>query len=95
MPLHFEPVMYVVRRFATVDGYDNRDHYDLVFSVFNLGHGRARAFAAHGEIDRASLREAAAGLRERGIHTLLVDRHGVEQEWKLSQLPPTAPSDGH
>lgn len=83
--LHLEPVMYVARGYASADGYAQRHAYELVLSVFMLGNGRARVFAAHGELSRATIARLAGALEAVGVHTVLVDRHGVEQEWKLSR----------
>jgi hypothetical protein len=81
--------MYVVRGYAhDPDGYANKRPYDLVLSVFMLGDGRARAFAAHGELDAATVRALAAELHQLGIHTLLANRHGVEQEWQTGRVGP-------
>jgi hypothetical protein len=86
MNLHLEPVMYVVRGYANdPEGYANKRAYDLVLSVFMLGDGRARAFAAHGDLDTATVRALAGELQQLGIHTVLVNRHGVEQECKTGR----------
>lgn len=83
--LHLEPVMYVCRGYADPNGYAHAHAYELVLSVFMLGDGRARVFAAHGEITRATLVRLADELRARGVDTVLVNRHGVEQEWKIDR----------
>lgn len=83
--LHLEPVMYVVRGYTQSEGYANRQAYELVLSVFMLGDGRARVFAAHGEMDRPTTVKLAQALQGLGVHTLLVNRHGVEQEWKTGR----------
>lgn len=83
--IHMEPVMYVARGYADPDGYAKRHAYELVVSVFVLGNGKARVFATHGELDRATVVKLAGELEKLGVHTVLVDRHGVEQEWKLSR----------
>lgn len=83
--IHMEPVMYVARGYADPDGYAKRHAYELVVSVFVLGNGKARVFATHGDLDRATLGRLARALGDLGVHTVLVDRHGVEQEWKLSR----------
>jgi hypothetical protein len=81
MHLHFEPVMYVFRGYAQAGGFDRHAPYDLVGSVFCLGDGRARIFATQGDLDATTIRQLAEGLKERGIHTVLINRHGVEQTW--------------
>jgi hypothetical protein len=84
MHIHLEPVTYVGRGYAQPGGYEARRPYDLVFSVFMLGDGRARLYAAHaerGELDRATCKQICKALAEKGVHTLLVERHGVEQQW--------------
>lgn len=81
--LHFEPVMYVGRGYAHPDGFKHHHAYELVFSVFMLGDGRARVFATHGELTRATVATMAEQLEAMGVHTVLVDRHGVEQEWRV------------
>lgn len=83
--LHFEPVMYVVRGFNHPKGYELLHAHELVLSVFMLGGGRARVFGAHGELTRSTMRDLADKLETMGIHTILVDRHGVEQEWKTGK----------
>lgn len=83
--LHLEPVMFVCRGYAHPDGYANKHAYELVLSVFALGDGRARVFAAHGDLDRATIVRLAGELERLGIHTVLVNRHGVEQEWKVGR----------
>lgn len=85
MHIHFEPVMYVFRGYTDPQGYEKRQQYDLVGSVFMLGDGRARVFATHGELDRRTIGAIADGLREKGIHTVLVERHGVEQQWQTGR----------
>lgn len=81
--IHLEPVMYVGRGYAHPDGYQHKHAYELVFSVFMLGDGRARVFAAHGELERATVMIIANQLAAMGVHTVLVNRHGVEQEWHI------------
>ncbi|MFN3985722.1 MAG: hypothetical protein ACK4KV_09530 [Rhodocyclaceae bacterium] len=88
--LHLEPVMYVCRGYADPNGYAHKHAYELVLSIFILGDGRARIFAAHGEISRATLVRLAAQLRGLAVDTVLVNRHGVEQEWKVDLLTPGA-----
>lgn len=88
MHIHLEPVTFVGRGYAEPGGYEARRPYDIVFSVFMLGDGRARIYAAHGDVDRASFRELLRQLAEKGVHTALVERHGVEQEWHTGlQIP--------
>ncbi len=81
--IHLEPVMYVGRGYASPDGFKHHHAYELVFSVFMLGDGRARLFATHGELDRATVMTLAGQLESLGVHTVLVDRHGVEQQWSV------------
>lgn len=85
MHIHGEAVMYVYRGYDQPDGYEQRMPYRFVASIFAIGNGRARAFATHGDIDRATIQAMAADLLDKGIHTLLVERHGVEQEWSLGR----------
>lgn len=80
--------MFTVRGFADPDGYAKRHAYELVMSVFLMGNGRARAFAAHGEISRATMQQLSERLQALGVDTLLVDRHGVEQMWKAAHGKP-------
>lgn len=88
MHLHLQPVMFVFRGYRTPDGFEQRRPYDLVGSVFDLGDGRARVFATLGEITRGVVEQLAAQLRDRGIRTVLVERHGVEQEWSVGRATP-------
>ncbi|MDP3871282.1 MAG: hypothetical protein Q8Q80_01345 [Methyloversatilis sp.] len=88
MDINLEPVMYVGRGYTLADGYEGRQPYELVFSVFKVSEGRARVFAAHGEIDRATFKQISKALADKGFHTALVERHGVEQEWNTGlQIP--------
>jgi predicted alpha/beta hydrolase len=88
MHINLEPVMYVGRGYQLADGYEQRRPYDLVFSVFKVREGVARVFAAHGEIDRATFKRISKALAEKGFHTALVERHGIEQEWSTGlQIP--------
>lgn len=88
--LHLEPVMCVCRGYTDPNGYEYKHAYELVLSIFMLGDGRARVFAAHGDLDRATTVKLAAELEQLGVHTVLVSRHGVEQEWKTGRA--TAPA---
>lgn len=81
--LNLEPVMYVGRGYTQPNGYERHQAYELVFSVFMLGDGRARVFATHGELDRATVMTLGGMLDALGVHTVLVNRHGVEQEWSV------------
>lgn len=81
MHINLETVMYVGRGYHLADGYEQRRPYDLVFSVFKVAEGVARVYAAHGEIDRATFKQICKSLAEKGFHTALVERHGVEQKW--------------
>lgn len=81
MHIHLEPVTYVGRGYSQPGGYEDRRPYDLVFSVFMLGDGRARVYAAHGEMDRTTFKQICKALADRGVHTALVERHGIEQQW--------------
>ena len=83
--IHMAPVMYVFRGYREPDGYERRLPYDLVGSVFDLGDGRARVFATQGELDRGAVQQLADLLREIGIRTVLVERHGVEQQWSTGR----------
>lgn len=85
MTLHIdlEPVMYVGRGYVHPDGRSRGEGFELVFSVFMLGDGRARVFAAHGEMDRKTVTALAEQLEALGVRTVLVRRHGVEQEWNV------------
>lgn len=85
LTLHFQSVQYIVRGYVRPGGYERREPFALVANVFDLGNGTARIFGAHadaGEFDAATLRTLLAGLAERGIHTALVSRHGIEQRWQ-------------
>lgn len=83
--IHMQPVMYVFRGYREADGFERRMPYELVGSVFDLGDGRARVFATQGEIDRPTLHLLGDELRGLGIHTVLVERHGVEQQWSTGR----------
>lgn len=91
--IDLEPIMYVGRGYVRPDGRKRHDPYDLVFSVFMLGDGRARAFATHGEMSRATVMNAARELRALGVHTVLADRHGVEEVWTLPHVTQTNPDE--
>lgn len=85
MHIHLHPVMYTGYGYPNPGGFENRRPYDLVFSVFMLGNGRARVFATHGELDRKTVVNIANELREKGVHTVLVERHGIEEEWSTGR----------
>lgn len=85
MHIHLEPVMHVFRGYDDPNGYEKRHRYRVVGSVFLLGNGRARVFATHGELDRETIENLAAELRKLGVHTVLVERHGIEQELKTGR----------
>lgn len=91
MPLHIDldPILYVGRGYAEPDGRARQAPFDLVFSVFMLGDGRARVFGAHGTLDKATLLNLAGELRKLGVHTVLMQRHGVEREINIA-TPETA-----
>lgn len=78
--IHLDPVLYVGRGHAQPDGAAQQQPFELVFSVFVLGAGRARVFGAHGTLDRGTVRNLASALRNLGVHTVLVQRHGIERE---------------
>ncbi|ANQ83687.1 hypothetical protein dqs_0611 [Azoarcus olearius] len=82
--IHLEPVMYVGRGYVAPDGFAHKHAYEMVCSIFMLGDGRARVFAAHGDMDRGTVTSLAGQLEALGIHTVLVNRHGVEQEWQVA-----------
>lgn len=89
MALHIElePIQYIGRGYACADGRAQHQPYALVFSVFLLGDGRARIFGAHGGLGRGTVAAIAAELRALGVHTVLVNRHGVECEWPVGETP--------
>jgi len=91
MALHIalDPVLYVGRGYAQPDGRAQQQPFDLVFSVFMLGDGRARVFGAHGTLDKPTLLNLAAELRALGVHTVLMQRHGAEREINIA-TPETA-----
>lgn len=64
--LHFEPVMYVGRGYAHPDGFKHHHAYELVFSVFMLGDGRARVFATHGVEQEWRVRRGCEKSRKTG-----------------------------
>ena len=91
MALHIalDPVLYVGRGYTQPDGWAQQVPFELVFSVFMLGDGRARVFGAHGTLDKPTLLNLAAELRRLGVHTVLMQRHGVEREIDIA-TPETA-----
>lgn len=89
MHINLECVMYVGRGYAEAGGFEAREPYDLVFSVFKVAEGVARVFAAHGELPREAFRQICAELAGKGFHTALVERHGVERALPTGLTPPT------
>ena len=87
LQIHLEPIMFVGRGYSNPDGVVRELAYELVFSAFLLGDGRARVFATHGELNRATVMAIGAALRAIGVHTVLVRRHGVEDEWPIPPAP--------
>lgn len=84
MHVHGETVQVVYRGYDHPDGYRLRHKYRFVAVVFLLGE-RARAFATMGELGRLAIQGIAEDLLARGVKTLLVERHGVEQSWQLGR----------
>lgn len=83
--IELEPVQFIVRGYDSADGYAQRTPYRLVLNVFLLGDGRARVFGAHGKFDRATLVRLGRALREKGVTSVLIERHGVERELDLTR----------
>lgn len=86
LEIDLEPMLLIGRGYEVADGRAQRLPYQLVFSVFLLGDGRARVFGAHGEMSRETLVNLGQALRARGVRTVLMERHGVEREIDLESL---------
>lgn len=79
--LHIEPIAYTVRAYAQPNGAAHGDPYEHVMSLFLVGNGRARIFATDGDTSHGTVIALAPRLQALGVHTVLLERHGIEREW--------------
>lgn len=77
-PLHLvmTPHVEFIRVYAQPDGYEKRVPYIGIMAVTRLTDKVSYLHGAFGRIDRAIHAQALQLLRERGMTTLLVERHG-------------------
>lgn len=83
--IDLEPALLIGRGYDDADGRARCAPYQLVFSVFLMGDGRARVFGAHGEMSKRTLINLGRALRQHGVHTVLMLRHGEEREIDLAE----------
>jgi hypothetical protein len=76
MHLTMTPHIEFIRVYDQPSGYEKRLPYLGILAVTHLTDKIAYLHAAVGKIDRATYMLAVSMLRERGITTLMVERHG-------------------
>lgn len=74
--LAITPEVSTIRAYDQPDGYAQRRPYLGIVTVTHLTDKVAYLHGAVGKIDRQTRAQALAMLRERGVTTLLLERHG-------------------
>lgn len=88
MYIDLQPSALVGRGYESKDGYEKRDPYKLVFSVFLLGDGEAYVHAMNG--GRVSLQvigQIAKKLHdEYGVVVVVAERNGKKQRYDVIKV---------
>lgn len=93
--LTMKPLVSTIRVYDLPDGYDKRMPYLGMMTVTHLTDKTVYLSGAIGTIDRPTRTMALAMLREQGVTTLMLERHGRMKTIDLSQVdrkqpePPT------
>ncbi|MDQ2822042.1 MAG: hypothetical protein M3Y65_16880 [Pseudomonadota bacterium] len=74
--LHMTPAVSNIRAYDQPNGYENRIPYLGILTVMHLTETTVYLMGAIGTINRETRTKAFDMLRERGITTVIVERHG-------------------
>lgn len=74
--LHMTPAVSNIRAYDEPNGYENRIPYKAILTVMHLTETTVYLMGAIGTISRETRAKAFDLLRERGVTTVMVERHG-------------------
>lgn len=74
--LHITPLVSNIRAYAQPKGYENRLPYLAIITVLHLTDTTVYIMGAIGTVNRETRAAAFDLLRERGVTTVMVERHG-------------------
>ena len=74
--LHMTPAISHIRVYVEVDGYNKRLPYIAILTIFHMGNSWAYLMGAVGTVNRETRIKAFEMLREQGIVTVMLERHG-------------------
>jgi hypothetical protein len=74
--LHITPAVSNIRAYAQPNGYPDRAPYLAILTVLHLTDTVVYLMGAIGTVNRETREAAFALLRERGVKTALMERHG-------------------
>lgn len=88
MYIDIQPSSLIGRGYDTVDGYEQRAPYKLVFNVFLLGDDEAFVHAMNGaQVTLSLIGEIALQLHEQyGIKTVIAERNGRKMKYDISRV---------
>lgn len=84
--LHITPQASNVRAYDVPDGYANRLPYLAIVTVSHLTDTIVYLHGAVGKVDRETWEGTLDLLRERGIKTVMLERHGRMKTITLKQI---------
>jgi hypothetical protein len=81
--LEITPAVSNIRAYDQPDGYDNRLPYLAIVTVMHLTDTVVYLQGAVGTVDRETWSKTLALLRERGVTTVMLERHGAMKTIEL------------
>jgi hypothetical protein len=75
--LSLKPFVETLRVYDEPDGYEKRIPYKGILTITHINDRTIYVSGAVGEVDRRAWNEALKLFRERGITTMMYERHGV------------------
>ena len=83
MPLDAEPILYTIRWYDNVWGYEKHKPYKAVATVSLLNKDTAFITALHGDFDKVMLKELVSWLELNDIKHAEVYRHGKVRRYSV------------